>query len=220
MREMTLKQSLPFIILLSCILALTFILGTTSNVKASHGHEGTVEELLLLVDQLEADGELRNHGAAQSLKANEALLEEPYLEEFKDKLDQHVDKGRISAEGYAALEVIYELIIHQRDWLTIVREGQANAVIIIADDAESNVSVSAATLAEYVGKSTGAVLPVMTSSAYADVQESFVGHARIYVGQSVPGDEAAIESVLEGIDEQGFMIRPDGSNLTIMGPTA
>ena len=49
----------------------------------------------------------------------------------------------------------------------IVHDGQANAVIIVDADAESQILKAAKTLAVYLEKSTGATLPIMNAGDFA-----------------------------------------------------
>ncbi|GBG10337.1 hypothetical protein PAT3040_05066 [Paenibacillus agaridevorans] len=101
----------------------------------------------------------------------------------------------------------------------IISNGEAHAVILIADDADAVTQDAADTLVEYLSKSTGVELPVhklgqFDESAY---DESVV---RIQIGAgSYPADQHVADG-LENLHPDGFFIHPDGDSLTIVGPTS
>lgn len=78
---------------------------------------------------------------------------------------------------------------------------------------------AAETLAEYVRKSSAAVLLVVTEEELSGGAESFEGYVRIYVGGSIPTGNPAIDQALEGLPDDGFVIDAAGNKITIIGPT-
>ncbi len=102
--------------------------------------------------------------------------------------------------------------------LKIVRQGQANAVVIYADNADEQIQQAALTLVEYVQKSTGAVLPVMTETQMQSQGKNIKKFVKIYVG---PGkSDPHLSALLEGMNSDGFVIHPHGHHLIITGPSS
>jgi hypothetical protein len=98
--------------------------------------------------------------------------------------------------------------------LTVVDEGQARAVIVIRPDADMQTRKAARVLAEYVKKSTGAELPLISG----DGQEAD-GSIRVFVGESALEVEPDVVDELAGLDEQGFLIRSQDDHILIVGPS-
>lgn len=93
--------------------------------------------------------------------------------------------------------------------ITLVRDGVATASVVIPVGADDQVRAAAKTLIEYVKASSGAVLPL-----------AYHGQATgtsIYVG--VIGGAQQIGQVLEGLDDDGYVIAPENNKLTIVGPS-
>ncbi|GBG07300.1 hypothetical protein PAT3040_01848 [Paenibacillus agaridevorans] len=99
--------------------------------------------------------------------------------------------------------------------LTIVKNGQKNASIIIAADEDERVEAAANTLAEYVQKSTGAVLPVLT----ADQLPAIETPVQIHIGTNHSQADSHLDSLLQDLDGDGFVIHPHGNNIVIAGST-
>ena len=72
----------------------------------------------------------------------------------------------------------------------------------------------AAELAEYVEKSTGVELPIVTNapSGYEGI--------KIYIGGGRIEDEARHLDLMQGLNEHGFIIDTQSDSITIVGPTA
>ncbi len=100
--------------------------------------------------------------------------------------------------------------------LSVVANGQAQAVIVVDD---ASLSSFANTLAEYVQKSTGAVLPILTTAQLTASRNTYDDDVRIYIGKSVPGAEAAVAVKTQNLNDDGFVIMPYGNDLSISGPT-
>ncbi|BBH24618.1 hypothetical protein Back11_59630 [Paenibacillus baekrokdamisoli] len=100
--------------------------------------------------------------------------------------------------------------------LSVIANGQPNAIIILADDASKKVSLAANTLKEYVYKSTGAQLPVMTETEYSQSAGN-TSKNRIYIGKAAPGQETNAASMLNGMLEDGYIILPRQSDISIVG---
>ncbi|MGI2295327.1 DUF4838 domain-containing protein [Paenibacillus sp. GXUN7292] len=234
----------PFcIMLLVCLFAMTPILGLTPSVEASQTDEEnevrdiaepSFEGLLQLIEQLETEGAFKNRGASQSLKAQlqtvirfkqRGDLEQAqhHFEKFQSTLDKRFEQGSISMEGYERLEAYMDAIVNPappEEELTIVNQGQSNAVIIVEDDAAPEALEAAAALEGYIKKATGATIPVMTANDFSLQENDFTGQTRINVDHYTAKEASHIETALEGLDDQGFVIRPHEDTITIIGPTA
>ncbi|MFC5407593.1 DUF4838 domain-containing protein [Cohnella soli] len=100
--------------------------------------------------------------------------------------------------------------------VSVIANGQTNAVIVIADDASAKISAAANTLVEYVQKSTGAQLSVQTETQY-DQSTGKEGMIPIYIGKAAPGQENNAASMLDGMLDDGFVILPRQKDITILG---
>ena len=98
--------------------------------------------------------------------------------------------------------------------LRIVEGGKARATIILSRDASSELKFVANTLAEYIEKSSGAILP--TTSDVGEIRnKNFI---RIHIGRN--NYVNSLNLGLEKLDEDGFLIRCiDNRNIVIAGPT-
>ncbi|TMV45776.1 DUF4838 domain-containing protein [Paenibacillus mesophilus] len=101
--------------------------------------------------------------------------------------------------------------------LIIVDNGAPHAVVIVAEQADDTTRRAADELVEYVRKSTGAVLPVMTEQELHTNGGSLNVHVRLYVGDS--GSDPHMANLLQGLDDDGFVIHPHGNCIVIAGPT-
>lgn len=102
--------------------------------------------------------------------------------------------------------------------LVIVRDGQANSTIIIAEGADERTQAAAATLAEYVKKSTGVLLPVLAEEQAGSSDGDPAGWVRIYVGDAQA--EPRLGELLQGMDGDGYVILPEDGRITVSGPTS
>ncbi|OMF34658.1 hypothetical protein BK133_11650 [Paenibacillus sp. FSL H8-0548] len=105
--------------------------------------------------------------------------------------------------------------------LTPVVNGTAKAIVVTAGDVTGQVANATSKLIEYVQKSTGATLPLMSEAA-AEAEAELTGSTLIYVGfigDSADGD--AISSELVSLDDDGFIIKSEknANVITIIGPT-
>ncbi|TMV48445.1 DUF4838 domain-containing protein [Paenibacillus mesophilus] len=96
----------------------------------------------------------------------------------------------------------------------IVRNGQANAIVVIKDNADKTTEVGAKTLIEYIKKSTGVELQLMTASELVRSGSGKTGVVLIDVG-GVDGQS----EMLSQMDSQGFIIQSQGERILIAGPT-
>ncbi|MBP1993763.1 DUF4838 domain-containing protein [Paenibacillus eucommiae] len=103
--------------------------------------------------------------------------------------------------------------------LRIVENGLSQAVIVIDPNATAKVTSAAATLAEYVFKSTSATLPVLTMSELTASGSQYDGDVRIYVGSSDPGSQVTVTAALQDMKDDGFVIMPHENTISIIGPT-
>ncbi|WP_158301539.1 DUF4838 domain-containing protein [Paenibacillus mesophilus] len=74
------------------------------------------------------------------------------------------------------------------------------------------------TLVQYVKKSTGAMLPIMTEAGLNSQGQAYQGFTKLYVGTQGAGNPDMTQS-FAGMDGQGFVICPHKDTITIIGPT-
>lgn len=104
------------------------------------------------------------------------------------------------------------------DDVVLVSGYEDQAVIAIPDQAVAGVVQAAAELADYVERSTGAELPILTMTELASAglgSETAI----VYVGTTAAGGDPDVEDALDGLDRDGFVIHPDGHTVTIIGPS-
>ncbi|QNK58966.1 DUF4838 domain-containing protein [Paenibacillus sp. PAMC21692] len=99
--------------------------------------------------------------------------------------------------------------------LDVVENSQANAVIVVDD---ANLSSAASIMAEYVKKSTGADLPILTTAQLTASGTQYDGDVRVYIGSGAPGTEAVMAFRLQSLSDDGFVIMPYRNTLSISGP--
>jgi hypothetical protein len=104
--------------------------------------------------------------------------------------------------------------------LIIAQDGEPRAVVVVPAEMDENIQDAVSALVEYVQKSTGAVLQIKTSEELTAEEDLYSDMVRIYVGFTGPGCDPHIQADLEGMDNDGFIIRPHGNSITIMGPTS
>ncbi|MCU6710591.1 DUF4838 domain-containing protein [Paenibacillus sp. J5C_2022] len=75
------------------------------------------------------------------------------------------------------------------------------------------------TLVEYVEKSTGARLPVMTAEELSAYGNAYDEYARIYIGKGIPSGNADLYNQANELDDEGFVIRTNADGVFIIGPT-
>lgn len=98
--------------------------------------------------------------------------------------------------------------------VALVRNGAPCAAVLINEDANDDIVRAAHTLADYIEKSSQARIPVITTPA-----ASTAGHAVVYLGFVGPGSPPGIASDLEGINDDGFVVRCHDNTVTVLGPT-
>ncbi|MCD9023812.1 DUF4838 domain-containing protein [Cohnella silvisoli] len=95
--------------------------------------------------------------------------------------------------------------------LTIVDSGEADAVILVSDTADTQTLEAADLLVKYIKKSTGAELDIHT---IGDVGIPS-GGTHIYVGAIAPGSESGVNNLLLNLGTDGFVIYPQHNSKTI-----
>lgn len=94
--------------------------------------------------------------------------------------------------------------------VTLVNNGVPAASVVIPVGADGQIRAAAKTLIDYVKLSTGAQLPL--------VEGGPVTNTPIYLGVQ-PGTPAEVSTLLQGLDDDGYVIFPSTTSLTIAGPT-
>ncbi|GBG11043.1 hypothetical protein PAT3040_05822 [Paenibacillus agaridevorans] len=100
----------------------------------------------------------------------------------------------------------------------IVHDGQANAVIIVNADAESQILKAANTLADYVKKSTGAILPIMNAGDFAATNPAN-DLVRIYIDPTDSFQDEHIDSLMQELSGDGYIIHMHANSIIIAGPS-
>ncbi|WP_158560447.1 DUF4838 domain-containing protein [Paenibacillus contaminans] len=106
----------------------------------------------------------------------------------------------------------------QNETAIIVQNGQANAAIIVDADAESQILKAANTLADYVKKSTGATLPIMNAADFAAMNPTD-DLVRIYMDPTDSFQDEHIDSLMQGLNSDGFIIHMHENTIVIAGPS-
>jgi hypothetical protein len=125
--------------------------------------------------------------------------------------------ARASADDEAAIADEMSAESRHNGGLAIVKNGRANAVVVVAADADAQTRKAANTLVEYVEKSTGVKLAVMTEQQA--LAGGTTGQVRMYIGDAETKERPFITKRLEGMKDDGFLIRPHADSVTIVGPT-
>jgi hypothetical protein len=97
--------------------------------------------------------------------------------------------------------------------LPIVRNGVAFAAVITPDGASEGVRAAADELVSYVAASSGVTLPA--ASLPSDPPPADL--TAIYVGFAGPGADPEIPGLLAELARDGFLVRPYGDTITIIG---
>ncbi|MBM4085855.1 MAG: DUF4838 domain-containing protein, partial [Planctomycetes bacterium] len=93
--------------------------------------------------------------------------------------------------------------------VTLVRDGQPMATIVVSQTASEQVSAAATALAEYVEQASGAKLPLMADDAVPKGTVIVVGQTKLSTGDPLP----------KGLDDDGFVIQAKDDRILICGPT-
>lgn len=102
------------------------------------------------------------------------------------------------------------------DRLTIVDRGRARAMVITPDAPDTQIAHAVADLVRYIKQASGAELGVQpVTSANADDRL-----VKIYVGLASPRAEQSVQKALAKLGDEGFVIHPDGSSITVLGRTS
>ncbi|MFD0960471.1 DUF4838 domain-containing protein [Paenibacillus chungangensis] len=104
--------------------------------------------------------------------------------------------------------------------LELVEDGEAQAVVIVDEEADEQTTAAAQKLVDYIQQATGAELPLMTLYDLKASGQSLNGDARIYVGPGEQWQSPHLQQQLEGLDDDGFVIQTRGNKVFITGPTA
>lgn len=105
--------------------------------------------------------------------------------------------------------------------LSIVQDGNPNAIVIIPNNANLRIVQGANSLVDYVKQSTGAQLRVMTESTYLGNSNDYPGFIRMFIGDGFGQRDydEVINKALDNLDEQGFVIHTCNDSITIVGPS-
>ncbi|RAV17887.1 hypothetical protein DQG23_26120 [Paenibacillus contaminans] len=136
------------------------------------------------------------------------------------------------ASGSLGLEVVYSVSFKGAAFvsapafaisawppLDIVHKGQANAMIVVAPDADEQTQAAADTLAEYVLKSTGAQLPVITEDQLSGDNGQLQDQVRIHIGANGSQQDPHLDELLQAVDADGdgYVIHFHENEIVIAG---
>ncbi len=99
----------------------------------------------------------------------------------------------------------------------IVGNGVAKAKIVIDTDASQRTIEAANTFKNYIQKSTGAVLPLVTFEQLTEPSSNDMTH--IYIGVSRAEDQAQHQDLLQEMNVHGFIIDSQVNHIAIIGST-
>lgn len=111
------------------------------------------------------------------------------------------------------------LLDRYEDCLQIVQNGEANAVLVVPKKMNPDIKCAIELLAEYIQKSTGALLPTVAEQNLKESQACYDRMVYIYVGFVGENSEQNIGELLYGMNDDGFLIRYHKNSITIIGPT-
>jgi hypothetical protein len=94
---------------------------------------------------------------------------------------------------------------------TLIRDGKAHAVIVVADDANRNTKDAAAALQKVVTQMTGVQLAIKPASEFRDQA------APVFVGMSPPVRATGTEVPQDGDGEEQYVIRVDAKCIVLAG---
>ncbi|RAV21869.1 DUF4838 domain-containing protein [Paenibacillus contaminans] len=113
-------------------------------------------------------------------------------------------------------QAVYANPSGQENGIPIVENNKASAIVLVAADADERTLEAADTLVEYVKKSTGVQLPIKKESELKGAEH---GKRFLFVGYVGTGGDPHALNDLQGMREDGFLIRPHGKTVAIIGPT-
>ncbi|MBP1992515.1 DUF4838 domain-containing protein [Paenibacillus eucommiae] len=131
---------------------------------------------------------------------------------------------RVSFKNAAAVEsaafIVPLIPVIEPNQIKVVENGEARAYIVVATNASQDISKASETLKEYVKKSTGAELQIITKEEVAGSGLASSDLAGIYIGVSKSEDEADHQQLLQNLNSDGFIIDSQEKTITIIGPTS
>jgi hypothetical protein len=214
-------------------------LSTPSRIALADGMNynvgGPVSAMLQLIDGYEDSGDINPTLAEQLryrltiirlLKDQQAYAQANayaadmlhYIQDPSVRLQNLISASAVSGIEWEANELMH-MLQATPDPLLIVENGVSKAVVIISPPPNADAVEAEQRLVHYVQKSTGAALPVMTEQQLDATPGPLSGAVRLYVGTTASAGEAYVESVLQHLDRDGFVIHSHGNSVTIIGPS-
>lgn len=131
----------------------------------------------------------------------------------------------VTAGGFSVLDPARRAQAQTNSEVEVASQGAARAVVVVANDADSQTREAAQLLITYVHRSTGAQLPLLTESEQRRAGR-LAASGMIYVGRNRIFDAHGLPA-LGGLDQEGYVIwpmlrglSPDLTGLTVVGPTS
>lgn len=97
--------------------------------------------------------------------------------------------------------------------LQIVSNGQANAVVVVTENADAQTTKGANVLVEYVKKSTNVELNIITEDQFT-IESGIIP---IFIGESAFQKDPSLSTKLEDIKQDGFIIRSYADSIALAG---
>lgn len=227
------------LVAVSGVLPLPFAKLAAHTVEArAHGSENPASSsaaLRLIVDRSASNGELSSVLADQlryRLSVIDLLAQQQAYTQAKTYLDDmltYVSDPSVLQQNLISAEVVSALVTEAAGFtqalssgggpLTLVDNGTANAVIIVPPAPNVEATEAAELLADYVQRSTGAVLPILTEQQADAAQPPLNEAVRLHVGAPPSAGDAYVEHALQDLDRDGFVIHAHGDAVTIAGPS-
>lgn len=164
-----------------------------------------------------------------------ALIYIRFYDEDKQRIGNHAAGGGtigqwsdLSITRAAPAEAVYATIVLYADSAgqrslyyddITLKKQDVSSLLVSNADFEQVVYKPATELVNYVEKSTGVRLSIITEDNLRDNPGLYDDYNHIYVGASVRSKYPAIDNDLAELDKDGFIIRNEGNSVAIIGPS-
>ncbi|MCU6712800.1 DUF4838 domain-containing protein [Paenibacillus sp. J5C_2022] len=210
--------------------SMTFL---TENTAAQAGPDSLtldqINEVQLLLDQLILSGDVRHPLSKQlenQLQQAKHQLEKGSIKQARKKMEdflKHLNiKGMQKNIAETAKTQLEESVMAVLEWerpqLYIVREGQANAVIVKPEKSGVEINEAASAISDYFERATEVELPIYTVDQLENLNiDTSTIMLRIGEGSYLADEQFASE--VKALHSDGFIIAPSETQLIITSPT-
>jgi hypothetical protein len=220
---------------LSMLCALVLLVFSFSHVSANPmDNEAKVDDLQQTIEDYVSSGDINSIFSEQliyRLQIIETLIDQDSVQQAAAFLEDFITFTRdqtVLLQGLISQEAIDEISYRVTDRiqalsnpneLQIVDNGVGNAVVLTPSSPTNEESETAQLLVEYIYRSTGITLPMMSEDELREAGGVLLNRVRIYTGTAVSSGDQHLAAMLQGLDNSGFVIHPHGNSLTILGPS-